>query len=64
MRLRVHTIVGGRYYKAGENVPDEEVSPTIAKYAVTVSEDGDAADMPERRLTARKHPNMRHRRTK
>ena len=29
--------------KAGEDVPDELVSPAIAKYAV--SEDGDAADV-------------------
>ena len=37
MKLRLHTIVGGRYFKSGEDVPDELVSPSIAKYAVTVS---------------------------
>jgi hypothetical protein len=34
LKLSVHTIVAGRYYKAGEEVPDNQVSPTIAKYAV------------------------------
>ena len=43
MKLRYHTFVGGRYFKSGEDVPDELVSPSIAKYAV--SEDGDAADV-------------------
>ena len=43
VKLRVRSIIGGRYYKAGEDVPDELVSPAIAKYAV--SEDGDAADV-------------------
>jgi hypothetical protein len=44
VKLRYHTIVRGRYYRAGEDVPDEDVSPRLAKYAV--SEDGDAADLP------------------
>jgi hypothetical protein len=36
VKLRCHTIVrGGRYFKAGEEVPDELVSPAIAKYAVS-----------------------------
>jgi hypothetical protein len=43
VKLRYHTIVSGRYFKAGEDVPDELVSPAIAKYAV--SEEGDAADL-------------------
>ena len=51
VKLRVHTILGGRYYKAGEEVPDDQ--PTIAKYAVTASEDGDAADTPHLRPKAR-----------
>ena len=41
MKLRVHCITHGRYYKAGEDVPD--APPSFAKYAV--SEDGDAADL-------------------
>ena len=47
MKLKVHLIAGGRYYKAGEEIPDEEVSPRLAKYAVTLPEDGDTADLPE-----------------
>ena len=37
MKLRYHTIVGGRYFKSGEDVPDDLVSPSIAKYAVDPS---------------------------
>lgn len=36
MRLRVHLIApGGRCYRAGEDVPDEDLSPRLMKYAVT-----------------------------
>ena len=42
MKLKVHCISHGRYYLAGEDVPDAPSS--FAKYAV--SEDGDAADLP------------------
>jgi hypothetical protein len=43
VKLRVHTIVqGGRYFKAGEDVPDELVSPALAKYAVREEGDRDA----------------------
>jgi hypothetical protein len=54
VKLRVHTIVGGRYVKAGEDVPDDLVSPSIAKYAVDPSH-----LPPKRQLSAGKHPNMR-----
>jgi hypothetical protein len=48
VKLRVNYLSRGRYWTAGEEIPDEEVPPNIRKYAVTVSEDGDAADMPSR----------------
>ena len=48
MKLRVHCITHGRYYKAGEDVPD--APPSFAKYAV--SEDGDAADLEAQRADA------------
>lgn len=42
MKLKYHCITQGRYFKAGEDVPDPP--PSFAKYAV--SEDGDAVDLP------------------
>lgn len=44
MKLRVNFVGSGRYWKAGEEIPEEDVPARIAKYAV--SEDGDAADLP------------------
>ncbi len=38
MRLRVHTILSGRYWKAGEEIPDEDVPPNIRKYALSSAE--------------------------
>jgi hypothetical protein len=44
VRLSVNTISKGGYYKAGEEIPKDELSPVMRKYAVTVSEDGAARD--------------------
>jgi hypothetical protein len=41
MKLRYHCVTHGRYYLAGEDVPDAPAS--FARYAV--SEDGDAVDL-------------------
>ena len=38
MKLRVNYLSRGRYWTAGEEIPDEDVPPNIRKYAVTVSE--------------------------
>ena len=38
MKLRVNTILGRRYIRAGEEIPDDQVPPAIARYAVTASE--------------------------
>jgi hypothetical protein len=54
LKLSVHTIVAGRYYKAGEEVPDNQVSPTIAKYAVP--DDADAQSPKPSPLTSSKPP--------
>ena len=35
MRLSVNLVTGGRYFKAGENVPDDQVPPSLAKYALS-----------------------------
>ena len=32
MRLTHNVITKGRYYKAGEEIPDEELSPNLLKY--------------------------------
>ena len=32
MKLSVHFISGGRCYHAGDEIPDEQVPPSIAKY--------------------------------
>jgi hypothetical protein len=34
MRLTHNVITKGRYYKAGEEIPDEELSPNLLKYVV------------------------------
>jgi hypothetical protein len=44
MKLKVNLISGGRYYKAGEDIPEDALPGFASKYAVTVSEDGDAVD--------------------
>jgi hypothetical protein len=44
MKLSVNVITGGRYFKAGEDVADDLISDAMRKYAVVVSEDGDAVD--------------------
>jgi hypothetical protein len=41
VKLKYHCVTHGRYYLAGEEVPDPPAS--FAKYAV--SEDGDAVDL-------------------
>ena len=35
MKLCVHFIAHGSYWKAGDEIPDDEIPPTIRKYAVT-----------------------------
>jgi hypothetical protein len=56
VKLRCHTIVrGGRYFKAGEQVPDELMSPAIArKYAVSEG-DRDAPPISGPTKTKRKY---------
>lgn len=44
MKLKVNLISNGKYFKAGEEVADDLISDAMRKYAVTVSEDGDAVD--------------------
>jgi hypothetical protein len=39
VRLSVSLINNGRYWKAGEEIPDEDVPPRIAKYAVNEGEE-------------------------
>lgn len=34
MKLRVHFLSRGRYWKAGEEIPDEDVPPNVRKYAI------------------------------
>ena len=38
MKLRVHFLSRGRYWKAGEDIPDEDVPPNVRKYAVDSAE--------------------------
>jgi hypothetical protein len=61
LKLSVNFVGLGRYWKAGEEIPDEDVPPKIAKYAVTVTgDDGVTAVEPppsaprKRQLKARK----------
>ena len=35
MRLKVHLIAGGRYWRAGEEIPDEELPAFAFKYSET-----------------------------
>jgi hypothetical protein len=35
VKLSVNLVAGGRYFRAGENVPDDQVSPEIAQFAVS-----------------------------
>ena len=44
MILTHNVITHGRYYKAGEDIPNDLLSDAMRKYAVTISEDGDAVD--------------------
>ena len=38
MKLRVHFLSRGRYWKAGEEIPDEEVPPNVRKYSTHSAE--------------------------
>ena len=40
MKLRVHAIVGRKYYRAGEEIPDADVPPAIAKHYAEVDSRG------------------------
>jgi hypothetical protein len=46
MKLSVNLVGRGRYWKAGEEIPDEEVPATIRRYAVTVSGDDEVSNPP------------------
>ncbi len=46
MRLSVHFVGSGRFYRAFEEVPDDEVPATIRKYAVTVTGDDGVTESP------------------
>ena len=68
MKLRYHTIAGGRYFKSGEDVPDELVSPAIAKYAVSEDANPEPVPAPVRRKYAvsreRMYPGAKSKRAK
>jgi hypothetical protein len=38
VKLRVHFLSRGRYWKVGEDIPDEDVPPNVRKYAVDSAE--------------------------
>jgi hypothetical protein len=44
VKLSVNFVGLGRYWKAGEEIPDEDVPLRIAKYAVTVTGDDSAGE--------------------
>jgi hypothetical protein len=46
VKLSVNFVGLGRYWKAGEEIPDEDVPPRIAKYAVTVTGDDGVTESP------------------
>jgi hypothetical protein len=46
VKLSVNFVGLGRYWKAGEEIPDEDVPPRIAKYAVTVTGDDGVTETP------------------
>jgi hypothetical protein len=46
MKLSVNLVGRGRYWKAGEEIPDDEVPATIRKYAVTVTGDDGVTESP------------------
>jgi hypothetical protein len=46
LKLSVNFVGLGRYWKAGEEIPDEDVPPKIAKYAVTVTGDDGVTESP------------------
>jgi hypothetical protein len=35
VKLKLHSIIRGRYYLAGEEIADEDVPPNIGKYALS-----------------------------
>jgi hypothetical protein len=39
MRLTYNVIINGRYFKAGEDIPDDLISDAVRKYAVTDADD-------------------------
>ena len=43
MKLKVNLISGGRYYKAGEDIPEDELPDFASRYASDV-DDGNAVD--------------------
>ena len=57
MKLRVHFLSRGRYWKAGEEIPDEDVPPNVRKYAV--SEDGMSSLGPMKKVRSYKTPGER-----
>lgn len=44
--LQVNLLVGKRYFKAGEEIPDDQVPPGFAGYAVTEVDDDEQAQTP------------------
>jgi hypothetical protein len=60
MKLKVNLISGGHYYKAGEDIPESELPTFASKYAVTVSEDGDAVDESYAQSLQQQRANLDH----
>jgi hypothetical protein len=44
MKLKVNLITGGKYFKAGEDIPDDELPEFATKYAMEAEPNGDAVD--------------------
>ena len=62
MKLKVNFIGERRYWRAGEEIPDEEVPTILRWYAVTGDHDGALESLaPEPALRTKRHVNARKR---
>ena len=44
MKLKVHLISGGKYYKAGEDIPEDALPEFASKYAIEAESNGEAVE--------------------
>jgi hypothetical protein len=63
VKLKVNLIANRKYYRAGEEIPDDELPPFARKYAIIADADGEGESL---RRTSRslRHPPMRLWRTR